>query len=338
MNMEDFEKWAEGEYEGFFSTDKTYCKYCFFDKNKPVVITFSMMGKYVNNPLESTDDIWGYSFLVNKKINVVSFCCIEKASWYLDDKLVEKIDNIVEILKIFPERLGYGGSMGGFGILAYYEKLNINRVLVINPITTLNDQKAPFENRYKVHRERLNWNFEFNDIAKCKMNGYIVYDPLFDLDKKHAKRVHGLQELKFTGVGHSLPLHLNRIGALSWLFQSFYNGLDPKELSFYFYKKVRKKREYSRYYKWLLSAENKYLTPKRKKVIELHYKFKKLKYGEAELVPKGAVNKVRDYAIVSESSDLKISYEVMKLASELRPQGSFIKKKIKFYESTLGIK
>lgn len=330
MTLKDALQWQDGFLEGYFSTNKTYCRYSFFDINKPVVITFSMMGKYVESEnINALHDIWGHGFVAKKGINVISFCCIDKASWYLDSELADLLGKLKKLLNSFPERLGYGGSMGGFGILAYYEILNLDRVLVMNPITTLDQDLVDFETRFKVHSSRLDWKFNYSDRASCQMNGYIVYDPLFELDKLHAKRLKGLQELKLPGVGHFMPVHLAKLGILRWLFESFYFNLSLKED---FYKKARKRRQYPQYYSWLKSQENKYLTPRRNKIINLHQQILKLKLGSVETVPRGAVNKVRDYAISLEDVDIDISLQVMKLAKNLRPHGQYISKKVREYE------
>jgi len=316
-----------------FSTNKTRVQVTVFDWDEPVVITFSMMGKYAPINIEESCELWGHSFLAKKKINVISFECIEKAHWYLDENLPLLINEMLEpILCRFPERLGYGGSMGGFGLLAFHDLLKINRLLVVNPITTLDENKVSFETRFKVHRKKLNWNFEFSDIAPNVKNGYVIFDPLFELDKRHAHRIENLEKIKLYGLGHSLPLHLQKMKFLTWLFLEFYNNtLNVVEVL----SKEKRKRNYLHYYKWLLSNENKYLTSRREQVIERYYLAHKVKLGLIDVVPKGVVEGIRDYAIKKEDSDIELSLNIMQFAHMLRPDGPFINRKINLYQKLL---
>ncbi|MGL6315391.1 hypothetical protein [Vibrio sp. WXL103] len=48
------------------------------------------------------------------------------------------------------------------------------------------------------------------------------------------------------------------------------------------------------------------------------------------------INLIRDCALIVEKTDVEKAYRLMKLAGEMRPNGSFIKKKISEYEAILG--
>ncbi|MCB1129879.1 MAG: hypothetical protein KDN05_02045 [Verrucomicrobiae bacterium] len=58
--------------------------------------------------------------------------------------------------------------------------------------------------------------------------------------------------------------------------------------------------------------------------------------GRRKSHPKGAVRVLRDAAAALEGTDLKQAYQLMKLASALKPEGDFIKRKLLAYEKKLG--
>lgn len=329
-----FKQWLEGKKSetGFFSTDKTYIKFSFLNIHKPVVVTFSMMGAYVEENKKNIENpVWGYDYIVNKGLNCISFCCIGEDNWYIDDGLRKYLSIISEALEVFPERLGYGGSMGGVGVLLYANVLKVDRVLVMNPISTLSEDLVSFEKRFKRARNELDWNGQGKDGSVCEADGYVVYDPLFEPDKLHAKRLR-LRELKFHGVGHFMPVHLKSLGILNWLFDAFIEGeVDEKK----FYKLTRKKREYFRYYNWLLSIENKYLTPRRALIIRMYRDFYLIKKGKKEAVTKKSIDNLRDFALSLERDHIDKAFLAMTIAKEMRPHGPLISSKVKYYRHRL---
>ncbi|WP_281662158.1 MULTISPECIES: hypothetical protein [Halomonadaceae] len=334
MNL--FDEWSQtGLPEvGFFSTDKTYCKFSLLDKTRPVVISFAMMGSYVRGDEKDVDSsVWSFDYILQKNLNCISFCCIDDASWYRDVDLIKWLNLIASAIRYFPERLGYGGSMGGYGVLAYSDILKMDRVLVMNPITTLSEELAPFEKRFTKAKKYLDWLGEFKDGAASTAQGYIVFDPLFEPDSLHARRLN-LKKLRFSGVGHFMPVHLQKLGILNWLFDSFVSGrVDEKK----FYRDIRKRRNYLRYYDWLLSDENKYLTPKRAGVIRMYKDFFLVKTGEKEIVAKKSIDKLRDFALEIENISVPKALQAMEIAKEMRPGGKVITRKIKFYKERLSL-
>jgi hypothetical protein len=64
-----------------------------------------------------------------------------------------------------------------------------------------------------------------------------------------------------------MPLHLLRMGMLNTLVKDFINDCINIH---WFVKKARKRKMYEGYYDWLLSKENKRLTPSRARVIKRH--------------------------------------------------------------------
>lgn len=318
--------------ESFFSTSKIYCRYTFLDIKKPVVVTFTMMGETVpSSEKDMFHDVWAHNYIIKSGFNCVSFCCLDTANWYRDEEFYSILNDLKELISVFPERIGYGGSMGGFAVLCFGNALGIERILAMNPISTLNSNLAPFETRFPHYRKTLDWESEFSDGGAYKGKGYIVYDPLFHLDNLHAKII-DLKPLKLAGVGHSIPMHMHKMGMLKWLVNGF---LHNTPLENEFYKKARARRKYLHYYEWLLSEENIHITSRRKEVITKYKDAQEILSGTKVAISNRSINKLRDVAVNIENSEMNSSLLILKELTKVRPKGKYIKNKIAEYDSVL---
>lgn len=249
-----------------------YLKYSFTDLDKPLVFTFANAGSVTTQ--QNIDDQgyspWGFEFVKSYGVNVISFSTISPTNWYRNKDFHHFIVLLGKLVSVFNERIGYGGSMGGYAVSAYANTLEIDRLLLMNPISTLSEDLVPWETRFKHSKKNWDWSHNCYDGATSNATNIITYDPLFSLDAKHAARYHNRINLKVPGIGHGVPKHLNNLGALKLAFEMFlYNAIEPE----LFHKKVRNRRHYTGYYKWLLSNQNKHLTPRRASVIEKHFHF-----------------------------------------------------------------
>ena len=116
--------------------DDVYLKYSFHDVNAPLVITFSNAGEVTSLDDLQSDNYspWGFDFVKSYNVNVLSFSSIGKANWYRSAEFHSFIKSLSKQLKVFNEKLGYGGSMGGFAVSVFSNCLGINRQLLMNPI------------------------------------------------------------------------------------------------------------------------------------------------------------------------------------------------------------
>ena len=325
----------KGSCNGFIGS--VFYRLSVLDKSKPLVITFQHHG----SPLTSKDMyladpyVWGFDFLKKLKYNVLSFSCLDEDNWYRCNTFITSLNTLSKIISCFPKRLGYGSSMGGYAVGAFSEPLNIESILLMNPISTLKSNLVPWEVRFKAD-QKLNWDLPFYDGANSNAQGYVIYDPIFDLDHKHAKRYKNLCHLRVPGVGHSMPGHLIKLKVLKNVVHQFLSGsVDKIE----FYKAIRGRRSYYGYYKWLLSHKNKHLTPKREMIIRHHKESLEsadIPRPSFQLSPK-EINLLRDAALVLEKVDLKLAKECMGVAHKLRPEGALIKNKLIEYERKLGL-
>jgi hypothetical protein len=318
--------------------DNVYCKYFIKDKSIPLVITFGNAGAdsiIKKETLNKQPNIspWGYDFIKKKNLNVISFASIDSPNWYRSEIFHNWLQTNSDYFKSFISRLGYGGSMGGFAVGCFQEIFDYNSVLLINPISTLSEEIVPWETRFSKYKEQYNFSINYNDKSTNLKKGYIIYDPIFNLDKKHAKRYTKLTHITLPGVGHQVPVHLKNLNLLTTTLEEFLF----KEINTYkFYRKSRARRYYHRYYTWLLSEENTHLTKKRREIIIKHKKILEKLGGSNNSLNNSEINQIRDYAIEFEKQkNIESALQLMKIAQKLRPQGPTIRKKLLKYRQLL---
>lgn len=311
--------------ESSFSVGGVCGRLTVYSYEKPLVITFSNAGETVSKKqwLLNEDNIWGYNYIKGMKLNVLSFSCLDKANWYRDATFHDFLVDLSDCLKYFPARLGYGGSMGGYAVSAFSNCLGIERLLLLNPVSTLNKELVPFEKRF-LDAQDLEWDSRFKDGAETNSTGFVIYDPIFDLDAKHAKRYTALDHYCLPGVGHQMPIHLKKLNMLKLCFEAFYKN---ESFETFFYNKARDRRGYDRYFKWMLSGANKHLTTKRRLVIQKHYRMHLAKKDSSLIISRNDVALLRDQAIFLYDSGLyRSSLDLLNVLIRINPNGKEINK------------
>lgn len=318
-------KYSEGVFKIIVGDNSCFARIT--DKSRPILVAFTNMGAAVS-PEEFYSNLfiaWGDKIAFANGVNIISFGCIEEDNWYRNSELTSFISEIGKVINNFPERLGYGGSMGGGAAGSFAELLNLDRLLLLNPITTLNTDMVPWETRFQKYAS-LDWHSSLYDGSNFTTPGIVVYDPIFHLDKKHAERYEeNVLHLKCPGVGHAMPKHLIRIGVLKQLFAHFVNNkVEPH----WFHKQVRRRKLYPHYYRWLLSSENIHKTPKRETIITKHqralegYLDESVNDSSENLVPL-----LKEAAFALESVDIKLSLRLLSKILEIHPRARVVQDK-----------
>jgi len=347
FTVEDLMTFSSFNEECYGFIGSIYFKYYFVDPASPLVITFAPWGGIDEDLAKSGGSPWGYEFIKSKSLNILSFSTISgKENYYRDSIFLSQLENIGNIIPKFPERLGYGNSMGGYAVSAFSNPLKIDRVLLLDPVSSRRKDIATWD--YNGGRNLRSFDFDwsgmYTDGADTIAKGYVVYDPLFDLDKKHATRYHSLTKLRVPGVGHSMPQHLQSMHMLGWVVDGFIKDeLSIKE----FYKKARSRRNISQYYEWMLSSQNKKLTTRRMNVIRNYYIKIKNDLHTGERLAKNyesffilndiQVTNVVNMAISLENIDMKTSYQLMLLVLERNPKNSYYLQKTERYKKVLDM-
>ncbi|WP_081880485.1 polysaccharide pyruvyl transferase family protein [Paenirhodobacter enshiensis] len=254
--------------DGTIRIGDVYGKYHFFDETAPLVICFSHLGASVAEPdIGAMKSPWAFDYLKKRNINCLCFAAIRgKNCFYRDPAFIASLKMLSEALPTFPERLGYGTSMGAYAVSAYATPLKISRLLIAAPISTRNRtiNTWDFEAKRSLPSFRFDWSGPYNDGALTRATGYVVYDPFYHLDALHARRYRTLTQLKLPGAGHSGLDLLSNMKVLDWFFMSFYRGdVDTGR----FYKLIRKRHSLAAFYKGILGKESSHLTPLRRRFL-----------------------------------------------------------------------
>lgn len=193
------------------------------DSNRPIVITFHYAADIPTySQVLAGATPFGFEFFKNLHLNVLSISPLNYNDWYRSADLHLYLSSLVSKLKRFPEVIGYGSSMGGYAISTFSKLLNIHRVLLLNPISTLNKNLAPWENRYNGAAKDLDWHGDYHDGCSEKLNGFILFDPTQKEDAKHAKRFIGTTKVRVFGGAHNIPRLLLDAGLLKEIVILFY--------------------------------------------------------------------------------------------------------------------
>lgn len=235
------------------------------DVNAPVMVTFSPAGFVLSSKeVEDGKSAWGYSFLKKMNINVISFNAINERHWFITPEVKAYIKTLSPFLEQFPERLGYGASMGAFAASLYANELNLDRLLLITPMCLPSYIKSDTV-------------FNYANDFDGKIT--LIYDPFCSVDKQCAFMFpKTTRYLKFYSVGHQVVESLSHIGYLKILVQRFIaDNIDETEFSI----NARKRKHLERYYSYLKRNPTKKNTKKRKRIIFYRFFIWNIKNPEA---------------------------------------------------------
>lgn len=319
-----------------FVLGKTYVKYHFQNLSKPIVFLFSPRGSEI--PVENIRENiqpWGFSRIKGLGLNVLSFTSLQPRNWYKHPVLNQYLNaQLSSMLPDFPERLGIGANVGAFGVSLYADALNCQRILLFSPISTLNQERAPLENRFAQDLRSMNWKRGDMDGSTTRCPGQIIFDKHQVLDNSHVLRYGSqLERIHARGLGENIYKHLQTMKLLDKVISAF---IDNELTSHFFHVLLRRRRDYLHYYAELLNSTSNRLTPVRQTIIEKrlfscvreHAKNPQaIHYQDATLL--------RDLAIRIEHEDLALAEHLMSQAHQLR-KGPFIAKKLETYRSALS--
>ncbi|WP_193089794.1 hypothetical protein [Advenella sp. FME57] len=319
-----------------FVLGKTYVKYHFQNLSKPIVFLFSPADSEI--PIENIRaniDPWGFSRIKELGLNVLSFTSLQPRNWYKHPVLNQYLKvQLPDMLPDFPERLGIGANVGGFGVSLYANALNCQRILLFSPISTLNQEHAPWENRFAQGLRGLNWTQGDIDGSTTRCPGQIIYDKQQMLDNSHAQRYGSqLERITARGLGENLYKHLQTMKLLDKVIDAF---IENELTSHFFHTSLRRRRGYLDYYAGLLNHPSNRLTPARQTIIENRLLACVRKYAkDPQAIRYQDATLLRDLAIRIENEDLTLAEHLMSQAHQLR-KGPFITKKLEAYRRALN--
>ncbi len=111
--------------------------------------------------------------------------------------------------------------MGGYAALAYSALVPGATVLAFSPQTSLSRKVARFEQRFRYAQRKWDWSDPaFLDAAAsvpAAAEVVVVFDPFVPEDHAHARRIHGRERARRSGLdhlGHKAIRHLKSLGIL----------------------------------------------------------------------------------------------------------------------------
>lgn len=237
-----------------FFVDDILVQYHIVSFDKPLMVTFAPADHVLTTKeAEEGRSAWGFEFFKKMGVNVISFAQIKNKHWFTSEALLNYLTQLSPYLNVFPERLGYGASMGAFAHTLYYSQLQLDRLLLIVPVTPCDHSLLPKELDY---------------CAKFKGDITLIFDPFCFTDKSHALRYpKHTNYLKVYGVGHRVIETINHVGYLKILVNAFMaNDINGTE----FHKAMRGRRNVERYYSYMARNPTKKSTTHRRKIIMYH--------------------------------------------------------------------
>ncbi|MDO6670866.1 hypothetical protein [Cobetia amphilecti] len=300
-----------------------------FDTSKPVFITFDNRGEAGDH---SNRHGWGTTLFLSKNYNFISFMTSETC-WFLDDDFdicLEYAKNIITASGL-KDVIGYSGSMGAYAALLYREELFITRLILFNPITTLDPKIADWENRFSIDKALfMKKNRPTDSLSGFKHEAVpilIFYDPLCYEDSQHIKRLRSkflnLKTIHLIGAGHGTPIYLSRIGLLKELAINLYG----RELGA-FYSKLKSTRYKQLYYNYMLASPRVKRSPWMTKVLLTN----KVIYTHQNLH-----EKFSDLALIIKHEDINLANKLISRALELSPNNNALEKNFQLIQEAKNV-
>lgn len=319
-----------------FVLGKTYVKYHFQNLSKPIVFLFSPRGSEISvEKVRENIHPWGFSRIKELGLNVLSLTSLQPRNWYKHPVLNQYLnEQLPDMLPDFPERLGIGANVGGFGMSLYANALNCQRILLFSPISTLNREHAPWENRFAQGLRGLNWTRGDIDGSTTCCPGQIIYDKQQVLDNSHAQRYGSqLERINARGLGENIYQHLQTMKLVDKVIDAF---IENELTSHFFHTSLRRRRGYLYHYAGLLNPPSNRLTPARQTIIENRLLACVREYAkDPQAIRYQDATLLRDLAIRIENEDLTLAEHLMSQAHQLR-KGPFITKKLEAYRRALN--
>ncbi|MDO6776282.1 hypothetical protein Q4591_13030 [Shewanella sp. 3_MG-2023] len=263
--------------------DDVFIQYHIFDVNQPVMVTFSPYSEPITEEqISSGKSAWGFELFAKRQLNVVAFNHIGKNNIFESQIFEAFLVDFGKQLTLFPSRIGYGASLGGFAVALYAKTLGLDRALLLMPVSTFNQSIAPWEPKTFSHSRGVGL-----DASGCTIPLTIIYDPLFVPDKLHKERFAScVKVLTITGVGHRVLRALRDLNMLSSVVLEYREGDINSDN---FYQRTRNRRNLSYYFKHIRTVNTGKLTNKRLMIIYRHklaYHLKNLDVNPKKIITK----------------------------------------------------
>lgn len=208
---------AIGEESGYFRRVGPAHHALFLDNSPTLVVTFDSVdgargrAKQLPTGVELADECdWSHLCLLT-----------EAGPWYRDPGVYAFFDHLVDdgFFENYDRVLFYGAATAGYAAAAFSVTAPGARVLLLNPVATVNPALAGWDPRYRSAR-RLDFNARYG-FAPAMIEGAqsvtVVHDPVSALDAMHAALFNAphAQSLRARFAGPEIEATFTRTGILN---------------------------------------------------------------------------------------------------------------------------
>ncbi|UJF20742.1 hypothetical protein [Shewanella sp. OMA3-2] len=249
--------------------DNVVMKYHIFDVNQPIMITFPPVCQSIQNIDAATNaPVWSFDYFANRKLNIIAFNHIGEGNYFDSAIFISYLDTLKHAIAIFPSKVGYGTSLGGFALSLHADRLGLDKALLMMPQSTYCKSIAPWDPIVVNAQDSKVSDMTTLDGKGCKTPLTVIYDPLSIADRLHVKRYEqALTTLKIYAVGHRVPRALQHLNMLSDVILQFRLGSIDQDS---FYRGLRGRRNLSYYFRDAIKKPNNSYTNKRIAIIYWH--------------------------------------------------------------------
>lgn len=174
-------------------------------------------------------DPWGYAFAAKAGWSYLGVMA-HHTNWYRNSSLFAALEKLAGdgFFARFGKVVFSGTSMGGFAACAFSSLAPNCTVIAFSPQSTLDPDIVGWETRYWSGRH-ADWNGPYADAPKeihAAGHVWIVYDPMLELDRRHAARFSGpnVSLLKARWTSHHCIKHMARTKILSTFVRECIDG------------------------------------------------------------------------------------------------------------------
>jgi len=228
---------------GFYHSDDMFAAQ-FSDRGKDaLVISFDNLSSVGDKSLGREG--WGYPFYRGEGWSHLGVMAFER-HWFRNEALFDYMEDLAArgFFEGYKRVMFTGTSMGAYAATAFCRLAPGSTVVAFSPQSTLDKALVPWEKRFGSGR-RQDWTGRYRDAPDCTAEAaavYILYDPYFAPDRKHAERYHGdnVHHLKCWYADHKTALFMKRAEILKPVVQSALAGTLTQAAYYQLYRERRK--------------------------------------------------------------------------------------------------
>ena len=194
---------------------------------RTLVVAFDNIGPV--NDLSFKREPWAWKFVHDRGHSYLGVMARRKV-WYRDPEIIGWMEDLSArgVFSRYERVVLCGTSMGAFAALAFAPLAPGCVSIAFNPQATLDPALVPWEERWRSGR-MADWSLPYSDAgagARAASRAFVVYDPFFDGDRRHAERIQGpdVVKLKCWFGNHFTPVFLKKLGLLKPIMEGAIDG------------------------------------------------------------------------------------------------------------------